>query len=112
MEIQVSKPAYDKIIEEADKRSTELTVRIYVEKIICNKARFGIAFDDERDDDEITYVNNIIFFTDRKYVPFYCDGLSIDYVSIPKEGFIVSSLRTVPINCSGKCCKCKNSKCK
>jgi Fe-S cluster assembly iron-binding protein IscA len=112
MEIQVSKPAYDKIIEEAKKRNTELTVRIYAEKIICTKARFGIAFDDERDDDEITYVNNIIFFTDRKYVPFYCDGLSIDYVSIPKEGFIISSLRTFPIKCSGKCCKCKNNKCK
>ena len=112
MEIKVSKPAYEKIIEEAQKRQTELTVRVYVEKIICTEARFGIAFDDKRDDDEITYVNDIKFYTDKEYVPFYCDGLSIDYVSIPKEGFIISSLRPYPLKCFEKCCnhKCQNCK--
>ncbi|TDT60924.1 iron-sulfur cluster biosynthesis family protein [Fonticella tunisiensis] len=103
MEFKVTALAERKIKEVVELHNEVPVLRIYVERAFCSGARFGIAFDYIREGDEITEVNGIQFITDSEYMPRYSDGISIDYVTNPKEGFIIKSLRSVTSGCGGGC---------
>jgi HesB-like selenoprotein len=119
MEINITDIAQTKIKEFAAANNEEPVVRIYVEKAACSGARFGIAIDNFRSGDEITQKGDIKVLTDNEYIPIYSDGISIDYIVEPKEGFIISSCGPVKSDkgesCSsggcgsgcGECCKIK-----
>lgn len=107
MEILLSRLAADKIREAAEQNNEEKTVRLYVEGAGCSGAKFGIAFDDIKDGDVVSKIDDITFITDTQYIPMYSDGLDVDYVSTPKEGFVISSIRQVKgYGCGGGCSGC------
>jgi Fe-S cluster assembly iron-binding protein IscA len=113
MEIRLTAIAEEKIRVEMDRLSEKLWLRIYVSAAACHGAKFGMAFDDIKDGDEITNINGIDIITDTEFVPKYCDGLSVDYVTEPNEGFIIKSLRSVETKGCGGCggggnCSCKH----
>jgi iron-sulfur cluster assembly accessory protein len=101
MDIKITDLALNKIKEFASFNKSEPNVRIYVTSTGCSGARFGIAIDDIRKEDEISDICGIKVITDKEYIPMYSDGLNIDYVLEPKEGFIITSLRTVKKSCGG-----------
>ncbi|WP_027307825.1 hypothetical protein [Caloramator sp. ALD01] len=105
MEVQVTKLAEDKIKEAIKIYNEKNQLRIYVEAIACHGAKFGLAFDDIKEDDIIEKVGDITYFADENVLK-YSDGIKIDYVLEPKEGFIVTSLRPVKSSCSS-CAGCK-----
>lgn len=101
MEIKVSELAVKKINEVVKQNNEQSILRIYVEKASCSSARFGIAFDNVKDNDEITEAYGIKFITDKQYMPKYSNGINIDYVISPKEGFIIASLNPITKGCTG-----------
>lgn len=101
MDIRLSKLAEDKIKEAVSENNEQPNLRIYVEKAACSGARFGIAFDDAKEDDEVTQINGINFITDNEFIPVHSDGIDIDYVTEPREGFIIKSLRAIKKSCGG-----------
>lgn len=101
MDIKLSKLAEDKIKEAVKDNNEQPNLRIYVERAGCSGARFGIAFDDPKDSDQVTEINEINFITDNEFIPVHADGIDIDYVVEPREGFIIKSLRTIKKSCSG-----------
>ncbi len=103
MDIKITAIAGEKIKEELKKVDGNLMVRIYVEAVACSRAKFGIAFDELKDGDEITEVDGIKIVTDTQYIPKYSEGISIDYVTGEREGFIIKSLNVVSGGCSGGC---------
>jgi iron-sulfur cluster assembly accessory protein len=105
MDIKLSKFAWDKIMQTVEEYNEEPILRIYVESAACSGARFGIAFDYIKKEDDVTEVEGVKFITDKEYVPKYSDGLDVDYVTMPKEGFIIKSLR--PVEKSGCGCGSK-----
>lgn len=108
MDIKFSALAGEKIKEELKKVDKDLMVRIYVEAVACSRAKFGIAFDELKDGDEITKVDGIKIITDTKYIPHYSNGISIDYVTGKQEGFIIKSLNPMASGCSSGCSGCHN----
>lgn len=102
MDFKVTQPAEDKIREAALANGEVPVLRIYVERATCSSARFGIAFDDIKAGDEVNEINGIKYVTDTEYVPVYTNGIYIDYVTEPKEGFIIDSLHQV-IRSGGGC---------
>lgn len=105
MELVVTDIAIQKIDEAIKENNEKSRIRVYVDTTTCSGARFGLAFDDVREDDEITKISEIDFITDKQYVPLYSDGISIDYVTTPSDGFIIRSLRPVKSSC-GSCSGC------
>jgi HesB-like selenoprotein len=106
MEIKVSDIAKQKMLEFTAAHNEEPILRIYVQSVGCSGARFGLAVDYINENDDITEVDGIKFVTDREYIPVYSNGISIDYVEKPKEGFIIKSLRPISTGCGG-CTGCK-----
>jgi Fe-S cluster assembly iron-binding protein IscA len=111
MEFRITQLAEAKIKETVELNNEVPVLRIYVEKAACSGARFGIAFDDIKEGDEVTEVNGIRFITDTDYVPQYANGISIDYACGPKEGFMIQTL--FPIiksggGCGGGCSGCSH----
>lgn len=100
MEIKVSEKAMEKIKAAIKDNNKESQLRIYVESAGCHGAKFGIAFDGPQDDDEVTEVDGVKFVTDAVYIPLYSDGIDIDYVTVPSEGFMIKSLNPVAGGCS------------
>lgn len=105
MEIEVTKLAEEKILETIKQHNEQNQIRIYVEAIACHGAKFGLAFDDIREGDTLKKVGEITYFADENVFK-YSDGIKIDYVKEPKEGFIVTSLRPINRGCSS-CSGCK-----
>lgn len=105
MEILVTKLAEDKILETIKKYNEKNQIRIYVDKITCHGAKFGLAIDDIRNDDVIQKIGNITYFADENVIK-YSDGIRIDYITEPKEGFIIKSIRPVKLNCHN-CLGCR-----
>lgn len=105
MDIKITQAAKSKILEEVGSSGIEPTVRIYVTSMACSGARFGLAFDEAKQFDVMTELEGIEFVTDSEYVPKFADGLSIDYVTEPNEGFIIQSLRPMGKACSTGGCK-------
>lgn len=101
MDIKLSQLAEDKIKEAIKENNEQPNLRIYVEKVGCAGARFGISFDDIKENDTVTAVNGINIITDNEFIPKHSDGIDIDYVVEPKEGFIIKSLRPIKKSCSG-----------
>lgn len=101
MDIKLSKLAEDKIREAVKENNEQPNLRIYVEKVACSGARFGIAFDDIKEGDSVTDVNGINIITDNEFIPVHSDGIDIDYVVTPNEGFIIKSLRPIKKSCGG-----------
>lgn len=106
MDIKITDMAREKIIEEASKNNVEPMVRLYVMNFACSGAKFGIAFDEAKQNDVLTEIDGIEFITDTDYVPKYADGMSIDYTVTPKEGYIIASLRPVKKSCGSGCAGC------
>lgn len=113
MDINLSELAREKIMENVSAYNESPVLRIYVESVACSRAKFGLAFDYIKDGDQLTEVGGIKFITDSEYVPVYSDGIDIDYVVEPKEGFIIKSLH--PVSKSSGCgcgggggCGCKH----
>lgn len=110
MNIKISEAARQKIAQSAQSFKTEPVARIYVEKAACSGARFGIAFDSQREGDILTKLGEISILTDTKYIPVYSNGIDIDYTEYPKEGFIIKSIEPVKTDCSG-CGGCGGNSC-
>ena len=106
MEIKITDIAKKKIMSSAEENNVEPTVRLYVTSAACSGAKFGIAFDDPKENDVLTEIDGIEFITDTEYLPTYADGMNIDYVTIPSEGYIISSIRSVKSGCGGGCGGC------
>ncbi|CDF57120.1 hypothetical protein [Thermobrachium celere] len=105
MEVHVTKLAEEKILEAIKTYNEKNQLRIYVEAVACHGAKFGLAFDDIKEGDVTEKVGDIIYFADENVLK-YSDGIKIDYVTEPKEGFIVTSLRPIKSSCSS-CFGCK-----
>lgn len=101
MYINITELAQSKISEFAAANNEKPVVRIYVERATCLDARFGIAIDSFRTGDEITQTGDIKVLTDSQYIPRYSNGINIDYVVKPKEGFVISSAFPVRKNSTG-----------
>ncbi|WP_035380527.1 HesB/IscA family protein [Fervidicella metallireducens] len=106
MEIKVSQVAIEKILDAVKEHNEKPTVRIYVAGVACSGAKFGIAFDDVKEGDETTEISGLTFITDTEYMPVYADGINIDFVTEPSEGFVITSLRPVAPSCGGGCSGC------
>lgn len=110
MEIKITDIAKEKIISSAIENNVEPTVRLYVLSAACSGAKFGIAFDDPKENDILTEIDGIEFITDTEYLPTYADGMNIDYVTAPKEGYIISSIRPIKSGCGSECSGCGGGK--
>lgn len=108
MDIQITDLAKQKILETAKEKKVEPIVRIYIKSFACSGARFGIAFDEAKQFDILTEIDGIEIVTNADYVPKHSDGLNIDYVMSPKEGYVITSLRPIKKNCGSGCDGCKH----
>lgn len=108
MEIRITDLAKEKIIEAARENNVQPMVRLYVISAACSGAKFGIAFDEPKQYDVLTEIGGIEFITDTEYVTKYSDGMNIDYIVNPKEGFIISSIRPIKKSCGNGCGGCKH----
>lgn len=109
MEIKITDIAKEKIINSAKENNIEPTVRLYVTSAACSGAKFGIAFDEPKQNDVLTEIDGIEFITDTDYVPTYADGMNVDYVTGEKEGYIISSMRPIKSACGTGCGGCCNN---
>lgn len=103
MEIKLSKLAAEKINEVVETNNETPTLRIYVTSVGCSGAKFGLAFDDAKEDDTITEVDGITFITDTEYVPEYSDGITVDFAEGESEGFLIKSTNPIKKSCGGGC---------
>lgn len=110
MEIRITDIAKEKIMASAKENNVEPTVRLYVLSAACSGAKFGIAFDDPKENDVITEIDGIEFITDTEYLPNYADGINVDYVTTPSEGYIISSIRPIKSGCGSGCSGCGHDK--
>lgn len=108
MEIKVSDIAKEKIIFAARENNVDLCVRLYVMSAACSGARFGIVFDEPKQNDVMIEIDGIEFITDTEFVPKFADGLNIEYLEGVKEGYMISSLRSIKGNCGSDCDGCKH----
>jgi Fe-S cluster assembly iron-binding protein IscA len=106
MEIKITAKAKEEIITSAKENKVEPVVRLYVTSAACSGAKFGIAFDEPKENDVMTEIDGIEFITDSEYVPKYADGLNIDYVTSPKEGYVITSIRPIKKSCGSGCGGC------
>jgi iron-sulfur cluster assembly accessory protein len=111
MEIKITEKAKEKIISSAKEYKVDPIVRVYVTGGGCSGGKFGIAFDEAKQYDIMTEIDGIEILTDSEYVPKFSDGLNIDYVITPKEGYIISTLRPIKKDCgSGSGSGCSGCK--
>jgi iron-sulfur cluster assembly accessory protein len=111
MEIKITDIAKQKIINAAKENNVQPSVRLYVTSAACSGAKFGIAFDEPKQNDVMTEIDGIEFITDTDYVPTYADGIKVDYVKGLKEGYIISSIRPIKSTCGTGCgSSCNNCK--
>ena len=100
MNIIPTDKAIDMIKKIAKENEQDLIVRIYIENIACSGIRYGIAYDKIREDDEKYIIDYITFVVDKE-LNKYAEEIEIDFVDIPKSGFIFKSYPEYKKSCSG-----------
>lgn len=85
-------------IQESITEETGARLRVFVQGGGCSGFEYGLAFDDERDGDEVIEMDGFTLLVDR-WSRAYLDGVTVDWVeSVMEEGF-----RFDNPNASGSC---------
>lgn len=98
MIIKITDIAMQKLIETAKNNNKEPVINIYVEKVMCNSIKYGLAFDDSNE--KIHKIIGPIKVAIDEELNKYHKELEIDYILKPKEGFIIKGYPKFTRRCS------------
>jgi len=91
MKCKITRNAAKKLLQEMEsEENKELKLRVYVTHAHGDHAHYGLGLDKPTEEDEVVQTDKGIEVILKKGDPFL-DGVKIDYLYLPEEGFVITN---------------------